>query len=672
MKIRIGVFILLILVSQRVSLFAQKAASDTLQNIVVSASRKAQTALQIPYSTQVWTDSSIRQKGARTSPELLMNMPGIFLQKTNQGGGSLFVRGLTGNQTLLMLDGIRFNNSTFRYGPNQYLNTIDPFTLERVESVMGSGAVQYGSDALTGVVHLYSQKPQFSSKPLLQVGLQKRWASSDMENAYQGKIMYGQKNWSLLVSGSSKKFGDLIRGNQLGAQSPSGYQEGSSMFKFRHQASKTFEWEVGYQQMLQNNVPVYHKIVLENFAINEMEKQKYERIYWKGTARIQHAWAQKITGIVAFQSSVENRRAQKNGSPTLRVESDQVNTRSFSLDVESQWTKHWSSTSGFEIYHDWVVSSRSDINQSSQKTTALRGLYPDQSTYEQSSLFTLHHIRMNQYQLELGMRWHQVKATLPDTTLGLSIVQNQALVYTAGISRFIGPNSSLYLSSSSGFRSPNLDDLGSLGIVDFRYEKPAYQLKPEYSLNLEVGYKFENYRFRQQLSVFRTGLSNLITRVKTSNVIQGYPVYEKRNVEESYLAGGEWSGLYKINTKSALQGQISYVFGQNLTQNEPMRRIPPLHGSIQYLIQTGRFTSQVEHVFALSQERLSAGDKSDNRMNPLGTAGWGILNLQTTYARKHWQLSLQLQNLGDVDYRMHGSGINGVGRSVWAQFLVLM
>ncbi|NGZ43824.1 TonB-dependent receptor [Cytophagaceae bacterium 50C-KIRBA] len=672
MRIKFTLFILLILMSQRVSLLAQKNASDTLQNIVVSASRKAQTILQSPYSSQVWTDSSIQQKSARTSPELLMNMPGIFLQKTNQGGGSLFVRGLTGNQTLLMLDGIRFNNSTFRYGPNQYLNTLDPFTLERVESVMGSGAVQYGSDALTGVVHLYSQKPQFSSRPFLQVGLQKRWASNDMENSYQGKIMYSQKNWGLLVSGSSKKFGDLIRGNQLGAQSPSAYNEGSSMFKFRHQASKYFEWEAGYQQMVQKNVPVYHKVVLENFAINEMEKQQYERVYWKGTASTQYAWAQKITGIVAFQSSLENRRAQKNASPTLRVESDQVNTRSLSIDIESQWTQHWSSTSGFEMYHDGVASSRSDINQSSQKITPLRGLYPDQSKYEQSSLFSLHHIRLSQYQVELGLRWHQVKATLPDTTLGLSIVQNQALVYTAGISRFIGSNSSVYLSSSSGFRSPNLDDLGSLGIVDFRYEKPAYELKPEYSLNLELGYKFENYRFRQQISVFRTGLNNLITRVKTNTVIQGYPVYEKRNVEESYLAGGEWSGLYKITSRSALQGQLSYVFGQNLTQNEPMRRIPPLHGSIQYLIQTGRFTSQIEHVFAFSQERLSAGDKSDNRMNPLGTAGWGVMNLQTTYARKHWQLSLQLQNLGDVDYRMHGSGINGVGRSVWGQFLILM
>ncbi|RXK48250.1 TonB-dependent receptor plug domain-containing protein [Aquirufa rosea] len=653
-----------------VSLKAQLALSDTLQNIVVSASRNNQVALKVPYSTQVWTDSTLKQKKARSTPELMMNMPGIFLQKTNHGGGSLFVRGLTGNQTLLMLDGIRFNNSTFRYGPNQYLNTIDPYMLEKVESVMGSGAVQYGSDALTGVVHLYSQKPQFSLNPTWQIGLQKRWGSNDMENTYQGKVQYSQKNWGLLVAGSSKKFGDLIRGNQLGAQSPSGYQESTSQLKFRHQIGQNFEWELGYQGINQQHVPVYHKIVLENFAIHEMEKQQYERVHWRGIASTNKSWAKKITGTWAFQTSLENRRAQKNGSSTLRIESDQVNTQSASVEISSQWTKHWSSTSGFEMYNDWVGSSRTDIQQNTQKITALRGLYPDQSKYAQSSLFSLHHIQIPNYQIELGLRWHQVKATLPDTTLGLSIVSNQALVYTAGISRFISSNSTVYISSSSGFRSPNLDDLGSLGIVDFRYEKPAYQLKPEYSLNVELGYKFENGRFREQISLFRTSLSNLITRVKTSEIIQGYPVYEKRNVEESYLTGGEWSGLYRINTRSALQGQLSYVFGQNVTQNEPMRRIPPLHGSVQYFLQIGRFTTQIEHVFALSQDRLSAGDKSDNRMNPSGTAGWGVLNVQTTYARKYWQISLQLQNLGDVDYRMHGSGINGVGRSIWGQFQI--
>ena len=64
----------------------------------------------------------------RTTPESLVGTTGVFIQKTNHGGGSPFIRGLTGNQTLILIDGIRVNNSTFRYGPNQYFNTIDDHT----------------------------------------------------------------------------------------------------------------------------------------------------------------------------------------------------------------------------------------------------------------------------------------------------------------------------------------------------------------------------------------------------------------------------------------------------------------------------------------------------------------------------------------------------------------
>jgi hemoglobin/transferrin/lactoferrin receptor protein len=167
--------------------------------------------------------------------------------------------------------------------------------------------------------------------------------------------------------------------------------------------------------------------------------------------------------------------------------------------------------------------------------------------------------------------------------------------------------------------------------------------------------------------VYRTQLVNLITRIKTAQIIQGYPVYVKQNVDEAYVTGAEWTGSFDLHPDWKMQGQVSYVLGQNVTQNEPLRRIPPMHGGLKVMRQQGNFQTSAELVFAGEQKRLSAGDKADNRMNPMGTAGWAIVNAEAAYVWKSIRLAVQAQNLGDVDYRMHGSGINGVGRSVWAQ-----
>ena len=117
--------------------FGQKNNADTLANVVVSASRQQISALKTPYSVSVLQSKDIEKLASRATPDMLSNIPGVFIQKTNLGGGSAFVRGLTGNQTLLIIDGIRFNNSTFRYGPNQYLNTIDPSIISKVELLKG-------------------------------------------------------------------------------------------------------------------------------------------------------------------------------------------------------------------------------------------------------------------------------------------------------------------------------------------------------------------------------------------------------------------------------------------------------------------------------------------------------------------------------------------------------
>ncbi len=648
--------------------FGQKNNPDTLANVVVSASRQQISALKTPYSVSVLQIKDIEKLASRATPDMLSNIPGVFIQKTNLGGGSAFVRGLTGNQTLLIIDGIRFNNSTFRYGPNQYLNNIDPSIISKIELLKGSGSVQYGSDALTGVVNFFTLQPEFTAQKTFGGQLSARLATEGMELSEQLKMTYTSENTGIVFVGANKQFGDIVRGGGLGLQRPTGYNEWDFFGKIRQQLSKTWILEGLIQTTQQSQVPVFHKIQLENFKINEMDLQKYQRSYLKAIGQYENPLFKKIEFSVSQQTSIEQRKLQKNTSTTLRAERDEINTMGILADVQSQFSSTWSAHSGIDYFNDRINSTREDINLTNNSIKALRGLYPNDAGYQYQSVYSIHHLDLDAWQVETGLRFHQNVASLPDTTLGLTQVKSSALVYSLGVARAISQGISIYANTSSGFRAPNMDDLGSLGIVDFRYELPAFDLKPEYSQNYEVGIKISKAKFFQELTLFQTELENLITRIKTSQFIQSYPVYEKRNVDKAFLRGGEWSGRYELSNSVSAKANISYVYGQSVTLNDPMRRIPPLHGGFSLSYARKNLFVNSELLFAAAQDRLSAGDKADNRMNPLGTPGWAIINVRANYLfNSHFSVSLQAQNLGDVDYRMHGSGINGVGRSLWGQ-----
>jgi outer membrane receptor protein involved in Fe transport len=637
-------------------------SSDTLTNVVVSASRQENLVKQIPAAV---TQQKI-EKNSLNTPEALANLPGVFIQRTNQGGGSAFVRGLTGNQTLLVLDGIRFNNSTFRYGPNQYLNTIDPFNLDKVEVLRGTGSVQYGSDALTGAVQLFSHQTEFSNRPQLSGQHSLRWASQGMEKSSLNRINYQSSNISAYFSAGLKNFGDISRGGNNALQNPTGYDESNLLAKATYKLSSKWQLEALWQQNQQKNVPVYHKVKLENFAINEMSLQKYERAYAKLNGTLNHPVWQSLEMIASVQNSLENRKLQKNGSSTTRLESDHIQTLGLSTQIKSQFLNNYSAISGIEMYSDLIHSSRKDVNQNSTKNT--RGLYPDQSRYTSLSIFSLHQWQVQNWSINAGLRYQQSIANLLDSTVGNAKVSLGALVYDVGINYEVNKSNNLFFNYSTGFRAPNMDDLGSLGIVDFRYEFPAYQLKPEYSFNKTLGWRKSTNKWTGEWVIFHSQLENIINRIKTKEVIQSYTVYRKENIDKAYLYGFEVNQSVLLFPQFILKAQVSYTYGQNVSQNEAMRRIPPLHGNVQTEYTSQNWSWSLNWIFADRQDRLSAGDKSDNRMNPNGTAGWGIVNAQVKYRfNPHLQLSMQGLNLNNVPYRMHGSGIDGIGRSLFVQ-----
>lgn len=96
---------------------------------------------------------------------------------------------------------------------------------------------------------------------------------------------------------------------------------------------------------------------------------------------------------------------------------------------------------------------------------------------------------MGKLNIITGLRYNFLDIVINDISLGKIVVKPSALVSNLGLNYTLNKNNYLFGSITSGYRAPNIDDLGSLGIVDFRYELPSYDLKPEKSYNTELGYK---------------------------------------------------------------------------------------------------------------------------------------------------------------------------------------
>lgn len=638
--------------------------TSLLNEVVITANRSANKEFNTPNSVKILNKKYFHTYAPRSTPESLMGVNGVFVQKTNHGGGSAFVRGLTGNQTLILVDGIRLSNSTFRYGPNQYLNTIDPFSIEKIEVLKGGGSVQYGSDALGGTIQVFTAVPEFGDK--LKVNLTGRLATHGMEQTARGEIGYGAEKFAISGTYIQRKFGDLVGGKQTGRQSPSGYGEQAGNLKAKFKFGNGV-LTMAHQYFEAQNVPVYHKVVLENFALNEFQPQRRNLSYLKFEQQNESALFRDVSVIVSLQSTYEGRESRKNGSTTMALETDRVYSKGFTTNIHSEPGKKWSANTGIEVYHDLVRSDKVSINTTTAESSKiLRGLYPDKATFLNYSLYSLHQFIQNRWQFSAGARYNGFSIMIPDETIGKTVLSPGALVTNAAVLYSLSGKSNIYASYNSGFRAPNIDDLGTLGIVDFRYELPTNDLKPEKSANYEIGYKLRTNRFSSAVALFYSQLNNLITRVKVpGQVINGYDVYRKENVEEAFIRGAEWEFEAILTDKIKSYGGVSYIYGQNVTKNEPMRRIPPMTGFLGFEFRQKSFFVRPEFLFASKQDRLAQGDKDDNRIGKNGTAAWQIINIQSGYEYKWLTVNLSAQNLTNKDYRMHGSGINGTGRSLW-------
>jgi len=637
---------------------------NNLDSIIVKSRLVQKNNLILPYSLVQKNATAIKLGNYRTTPEALIGSSGVFVQKTNHGGGSAFIRGLTGNQTLLMLDGVRINNATFRYGPNQYLNNIDLYTIDQIEVSKGTGSVEYGSDAIGGVIHLHSSMPSYNEKKTWNTSTLLKYIGQDMEKSNRTTVQYAQKNFAIQSGITLRNFGDLVGGKNVGVQSPSGYDETGVNTIAKLQMNKAGEITISTRFFIQKDVPIYHKVLLESFKINKIAKQErnIHSIQWE--KKLQYKFLSKIKVIQSYQYSNEERESNKLNNAIYKYERDQVNSTGTSIDLYSNPTRNWQINSGVDYNADKIESALIDKNLTTGISVNKRGLYPNNSSYKSFSVFNLHKIDLKKWHIEAGLRYNRFGIQLTDTSIGEVNIHPSALVGNAGISYQLNTTNLMYASLSSGYRAPNIDDMGTLGIVDFRYELPSNNLEPEKSLHYELGYKLNTKLVQFDLSGFYLNLKDIITRQKvTGSMINGYQVYSKQNSDASYIKGFETNLNLQLNQQFKWSSNLTYTYGQNVTKNEPMRRIPPLFGQQELVWKKNNTQILIQHVFAGKQDRLAQGDKDDNRIGSSGTPKWNVFNISLNQQFKNIFIQLGGINLLNEKYKTHGSGIYAMGRT---------
>jgi outer membrane receptor protein involved in Fe transport len=256
-----------------------------------------------------------------------------------------------------------------------------------------------------------------------------------------------------------------------------------------------------------------------------------------------------------------------------------------------------------------------------------------------------------------------------DEEFGEVTLKPSSLVSNINMQYFTSPTQQFILSLNSAFRAPNINDISTFGLFDYGIEIPSTDLKPEKSITIEGGYKRYTDIISVALSAYNTSLRNLIERVESnyngSDFIDGERVYKKENVSKANISGIEFESGIKINPQFSFINNITWTYGKNLENDEPMRRIPPLNGKLALQYSKSKIFAEAEYLFAAKQDRLSQGDIDDHRIPEGGTPGWNIFNLKAGYSWKIISLNAGLQNIFNQAYRLHGSGIDGFGRSFW-------
>jgi hemoglobin/transferrin/lactoferrin receptor protein len=584
------------------------AQSDTsskqLQDVVIYANKFPTLSKNIVQRVVALTDKVLLQQQANTA-DILTASGQVFVQKSQAGGGSPVVRGFEASRVLLMVDGVRMNSAIFRAGHLQNIITVDNMILDRVEIIYGPSSTLFGSDALGGVVNLFTKQPQLFKSNLVSKkapwktngNLVYRFGNGQNEQRQHVDFNIANNKWAFLTSVTKSNFGDMRQGNKRSAAYPdfgkrlfyvarenntdvikdnsafvniqklSGYNQIDLLQKVLFKPNDNTEHLLNVQVSNSSDINRYDRLTeiskgLPVFSEWYYGPQVRNMIGYKLTKSNLNGYFQKLTTNINYQHLEESRITRRFKSNNKDYRFEAVDIFGLNMDLLHQG-KSSTLNIGVESYYNDVSSTAYRNNIATNLRSAITTRYSDGPTNMSNYALYAQHTQFlkGNWVLNSGLRLNnvQLNANFKDTSLMRfpftdANQNNTALTGNLGMAYNGADGLRVSFGASSGFRAPNVDDLTKVFDTRTGYVVvPNKDLKPEYTYNAELNVS-------KTTSTYSIGFSLFYTWFRNALVVDKF----KLNNESSILYQGIMSDVYATQNKAKA---IVYGFNVNGSAN---------------------------------------------------------------------------------------------------------
>lgn len=694
-----------------------------LSEFVVAANKWEQDRAEVPGRITSLGPREIRLQASQTAADALGSTGGVFIQKSQLGGGSPMIRGFAANALLIVVDGVRMNNAIFRSGNLQNVILIDPFLIDNAEVVYGPGSVMYGSDALGGVMDFHTIQPVFAYDSAYYVSGEAviRHATANGEFSAHGHFNLGWKNLASLSSFTYSTFGHLRAGGShpdkyenFGRrtwyqdyrngrdtviynpddreQVHSGYSQWNLAQRFRYRASKALEINYSLLWSQSSDIPRYDRLIEGTAEEPEVAEWYYGPQRWMmNQVVLTHRQAASVydhlrVGI-SRQDMEESRHDRKFGDAMLKHRTEKVGAWTFNADAGKKVGSDLELFYGLDGLLNKVASSGEAENIFSGETVAIAPRYPDGGTnyYGYAGYAQLKQKLSQKLILHTGLRYSRagLDAVISDNrwyNLPFDKISLDFGAFNGSLGLVWRPSArwQYNLSLSSGFRAPNLDDVGKV----FDSEPgnvvvPNPGLKPEYVYNLESGVIFRlQESIRVEVDAFYSFVEDVMTRRDFSYNGLDSIVYDGEqsrvqalvNAGQARIWGISLEGFIKTGSSWSVSQQLSWTDGYEVEGRLPLRHAPPLFGRTTVSWTPSNLTAlaYAEYNGWKRWDDLAPSEQSKPHLyTEDGTPAWVTLNIKASYLlTEHLNAGIGLENILDLHYRPYSSGISAPGRNL--------